>query len=107
MRNDPVTENSLRRRPFGGQIFDRMAKNADYPVAIQRPAYGAILHLVRTAILRCPDRYTIKDVQDALLLMEEQLTQASVADAIQRLLRKQEIHVAKRGKGGKRTTYKQ
>lgn len=74
---------------------------------IQRPAYGAILHFVRTAILRCPNRYTIKDVQDALVLMKEHLTQASVADTMQRLLRKQEIRVTKRGKGGRRTIYEQ
>jgi len=84
----------------------RMATDRAYPAVIYRPAYGAVLDSVRRAIHRCRDRYTAKDVQNALVLMEEHLTQVSVGDAMQRLLRKKEIRVAKRGKGGRLTIYK-
>ena len=77
-----------------------------FPMRMVNGLYGAVLDSVRTAIHRCPDRYDIRDVECALALMDGHPTRTSVSQAMHRLLRKKEILVAKRGKGGRPTIYK-
>ena len=84
----------------------RMGTDHSHPVTIDKSDYAYVLDSVRAAVHRCVCRYDVKDVEEALALMDRRLPRASVSQAMRRLLREKEILVAERGKGARATIYK-
>ena len=68
--------------------------------------YGAIANIVREVINVCPEKYTIRDISVLSAKLNKPLSKLQIATALNRFVRKQEIHIHRKGKGSKPTVYK-
>ncbi len=68
--------------------------------------YGAIANVVREVINVCPDKYTIRDISVLSAKLNKPLSKLQIGTALNRFVRKGEIHIHRKGKGSKPTIYK-
>jgi hypothetical protein len=68
--------------------------------------YGAIANIVREVINVCPEKYTIRDISVLSAKLNKPLSKLQIGTALNRFVRKGEIHIHRKGKGSKPTVYK-
>jgi hypothetical protein len=68
--------------------------------------YGAIANIVREVINVCPEKYTIRDISVLSAKLNKPLTKLQIATALNRFVRKGQIHILRKGKGSNPTVYK-
>jgi hypothetical protein len=68
--------------------------------------YGAIANIVREVVNVCPEKYTIRDISSLSAKLNKPLSKLQIATALNRFVRKGEIHIHRKGKGSKPTIYK-